>query len=103
MNEVRSNEAAMPPARFSGLLLKVNVFLLIAAVLVTAFIALVAYKQGRRTRYATSHSVTANALGVDKGKPVRLYAFTVGSVKDMALGQSAVDVELAIVAEHLQR
>ena len=35
-----------PPVRFARLVLKVNAFLLVALVLVAAFLGLVAYKQG---------------------------------------------------------
>ena len=40
------NATFVPPTRFSRLLLKVNVFLLIALLLAAAFMGLVAYKQG---------------------------------------------------------
>ena len=93
----------LPPGRFSGLLLKVNVFLLIAMTLVGAFLGLVAYKQGWFVHQSLLHFVTPNALGINKGMPVKLHGFTVGSVSDMQLAEGGVDVKLSIVSEYLRR
>lgn len=92
-----------PPARFSRLALKVNAFLLTALLLVAAFLGLVAYKQGWFVQQTPIHFVTANALGINKGMPVKLYGFTVGSVSDMQLSQNGVDVQLSIISAHLAR
>jgi phospholipid/cholesterol/gamma-HCH transport system substrate-binding protein len=92
-----------PPMRFSRLVLKVNAFLLTALLLVAAFLGLVAYKQGWFVKQTPIHFVTANALGINKGMPVKLYGFTVGSVSDMQLSQDGVDVRLSIISEHLAR
>lgn len=92
-----------PPVRFSRLVLKVNAFLLAALLLVAAFLGLVAYKQGWFVKQAPVHFVTANALGINKGMPVKLYGFTVGSVSDMQLSPDGVDVTLSIISEHLAR
>lgn len=92
-----------PPVRFSRLVLKVNAFLLAALLLVAAFLGLVAYKQGWFVKQTAIHFVTANALGINKGMPVKLYGFTVGSVSDMQLSQEGVDVTLSIISEHLAR
>ena len=94
---------ALPQGRFSGLLLKVNAFLLIALVLVAAFMVLVAYKQGWFVRQAHIHFVTLNALGISKGMPVKLHGFTIGSVKEMELAQGGVDVRLSLATEYLMR
>jgi phospholipid/cholesterol/gamma-HCH transport system substrate-binding protein len=91
-----------PPVRFSRLLLKVNAFLLVALLLVGAFLALVAYKQGWFVKQAPIHFVTPNALGINKGMPVKLYGFTVGSVNDMRLAEGGVDVQLSIMTDYLQ-
>jgi phospholipid/cholesterol/gamma-HCH transport system substrate-binding protein len=93
----------LPPGRFSGLLLKVNVFLLVAMTLVAAFVGLVAYKQGWFVHQSLIHFVTPNALGINKGMPVKLHGFTVGSVSDMQLAEGGVDVKLSIVSEYLHR
>ena len=92
-----------PPVRFSRLVLKVNAFLLMALLLIGAFLGLVAYKQGWFVPHTAVHFVTANALGVNKGMPVKLYGFAVGSVSDMQLSSEGVDVQLSIVTEHLAR
>jgi len=93
----------VPPTRFSRLLLKVNAFLLIALLLVASFIGLVAYKQGWFVHQTEIHFVTANALGLTKGMPVKLYGFTVGSVSGMELSQEGVDVRLSIMSEYMHR
>jgi phospholipid/cholesterol/gamma-HCH transport system substrate-binding protein len=92
-----------PPMRFSRLVLKVNAFLLTALLLVAAFLGLVAYKQGWFVKQTPIHFVTANALGINNGMPVKLYGFTVGSVSDMRLSQDGVDVQLSIASAHLAR
>jgi phospholipid/cholesterol/gamma-HCH transport system substrate-binding protein len=97
------NAKFSPPVRFSRLVLKVNAFLFAALLLVAAFLGLVAYKQGWFVKQTPIHFVTANALGINKGMPVKLYGFTVGSVSDMQLSQEGVDVKLSIISEHLPR
>ena len=94
---------ALPPGRFSGLLLKVNAFLAIALLMVAAFMGLVAYKQGWFVRQSLIHFITPNALGINKGMPVKLHGFTVGSVSDMQLAPGGVDVRLSLAAEYLMR
>ena len=96
-------KAALPPGRFSRLVLKVNAFLLIALLLAGAFMGLVAYKQGWFIKQSKIHFVTPNALGLNKGMPVKLHGFTIGSVSDMQLVLGGVDVQLSIMTEHLQR
>ena len=93
-----------PPVRFSRLLLKVNGFLLIALLLVAAFIGLVAHKQGWFVHQTTIHFVTGNALGLSKGMPVKLHGFTVGSVSGMELAdEGGVDVRLSIMSDYMSR
>ena len=93
----------VPPTRFSRLVLKVNAFLLIALLLGAAFIGLVAYKQGWFVHQTHIHFVTANALGLNKGMPVKLYGFTVGSVAGMELSEEGVDVRLSVMSEYMHR
>jgi phospholipid/cholesterol/gamma-HCH transport system substrate-binding protein len=95
--------AFTPPVRFSRLLLKVNAFLLVALLLVAAFMGLVAYKQGWFVHQTTVHFVTPNALGINQGMPVKLYGYTVGSVKQLGLAPGGVEVQLSIVSDHLWR
>jgi phospholipid/cholesterol/gamma-HCH transport system substrate-binding protein len=94
---------ALPPGRFSRLVLKVNVFLLIALVLVGGFMGLVAYKQGWLVHQSPLHFVTPNALGINKGMPVKLHGFTIGQVSELKLASGGVDVQLSIVSEYLER
>lgn len=94
---------ALPPGRFSGLLLKVNAFLAIALLMVAAFMGLVAYKQGWFVRQSMIHFVTPNALGINKGMPVKLHGFTVGSVSDLQLASGGVDVQLSLATDYLMR
>lgn len=98
-----NSKVALPAGRFSGLLLKVNAFLLIALVLAASFIGLVAYKQGWFVHQSPLHFITPNALGLNKGMPVKLHGFTIGSVSDMQLSEGGVDVQLSIVSEYLAR
>ncbi len=97
------SDTPIPQGRFRGLVLKVNFFLLAAAALAAGFIALVAYKQGWLTQQTPIHFVTANALGINRGMPVKVYGFTVGSVTEMKLAATGVDVTLSITTEHLAR
>lgn len=97
------NPAFTPPVRFSRLLLKVNAFLLVALLLVGAFMGLVAYKQGWFVHQTTVHFVTPNALGINQGMPVKLYGYSVGSVKQLGLAAEGVEVQLSIATDHLWR
>jgi phospholipid/cholesterol/gamma-HCH transport system substrate-binding protein len=94
---------ALPPGRFTRLVLKVNVFLMIALALVAAFLGLVAYKQGWFVRQSPLHFVTPNALGINKGMPVKLHGFTIGQVSGLKLAEGGVNVQLSIVSEYLRR
>jgi len=94
---------ALPPGRFTRLVLKVNVFLLIALALGAAFMGLVAYKQGWFVRQSPLHFVTLNALGITKGMPVKLHGFTIGQVSELKLAEACVDVQLSIVSQYLRR
>ena len=94
---------ALPPGRFNRLVLKVNVFLLIALVVVVAFLGLVAYKQGWFVHQSMIHFVTPNALGINKGMPVKLHGFTIGQVNELKLAEGGVDVQLSIVSQYLRR
>ena len=97
------SDTPIPQGRFRGLVLKVNFFLLLALALAGGFIALVAYKQGWFIQQTPIHFLTANALGINKGMPVKLYGLTIGSVSDLSLAATGVDVTLSITTEHLAR
>jgi len=92
-----------PPVRFPHLLAKVNAFLLVAVLLVATFVGIVAHKQGWFVHQSTIRVVTPDALGITKGMPVKLYGFTIGSVREMQLVAGGVDVQLAVISEHMDR
>jgi phospholipid/cholesterol/gamma-HCH transport system substrate-binding protein len=92
-----------PPVRFTRLVLKVNAFLLVAFLLAGAFMGLVAYKQGWFIPHSTIVFLTPNALGVNVGMPVKLYGFTVGSVREMDIAYRGVEVRMSIMSDHLTR
>src|SRR3954470_2578345 len=93
----------LPRGRFNRLALRVNEFLILALVPAAAFIALVAYKQGWFLRQSPIHFITPNALGLNKGMPVKLHGFTVGSVSDMRLTDGGVDVTLLVIGDYMKR
>jgi phospholipid/cholesterol/gamma-HCH transport system substrate-binding protein len=92
-----------PPVRFPHLLAKVNAFLLVAVLLVAGFVGIVAHKQGWFVQRTMIRVVTPDALGISTGMPVKLYGFTVGSVKEMNLVPGGVDVQLTVMSEHMPR
>jgi ABC-type transporter Mla subunit MlaD len=92
-----------PPVRFARLALKVNAFLLIALLLVAAFVGLVAWKQGWFIHQTNIYFVTRNSLGINKGMPVKLFGFTIGTVSDMRLAQNGVAVRLSVISSYIER
>lgn len=97
------SEQFRPPVRFPHLLAKVNAFLIVALALVATFGSIVAHKQGWFVKQTMIRIVTPDALGISKGMPVKLYGFTIGSVSDMQLVPGGVDVQLAVMTEHMPR
>src|SRR5262245_12867200 len=97
------SESFQPPVRFPHLLAKVNAFLLLALLLVGSFVWIVAHKQGWFVHQTMIRIVTPDALGIAKGMPVKVYGYTIGSVKEMQLVGGGVDVQLAIMSEHMPR
>lgn len=97
------SEVIHPPVRFPRLRLQVNLFFLLAVLLVAAFVGLVAYKQGWLVKKTTIHFVTMDALGIARGMPVKLFGLTVGSVRDLAIGDEGVEVRLEINSEYMPR
>jgi phospholipid/cholesterol/gamma-HCH transport system substrate-binding protein len=96
-------EEFRPPARFPRLLAKVNAFLLFAALLLGGFAWLVAHKQGWFVQQTMIRVVTPDALGISSGMPVKLFGFTIGSVREMRLVPGGVDVQMAIMTQHMPR
>jgi phospholipid/cholesterol/gamma-HCH transport system substrate-binding protein len=97
------SEEFRPPVRFPHLLAKVNAFLLVAVLLVAMFVGIVAHKQGWFVHQTMIRIVTPDALGITKGMPVKLFGYTIGSVSEMQLVGGGVDVQLAIMSEHMPR
>jgi phospholipid/cholesterol/gamma-HCH transport system substrate-binding protein len=97
------SEEFRPPVRFPHLLAKVNAFLIVALLLVATFVGIVAHKQGWFVHQTMIRIVTPDALGITKGMPVKLFGFTIGSVSEMQLVSGGVDVQLAIISEHMSR
>ena len=97
------SEEFRPPVRFPRLALKVNAFLLVAVLLVAGFGWIVAHKQGWFVPQTMIRVVTPDALGISTGMPVKLFGFSVGSVREMHLVPGGVDVQLAIMSEHMPR
>jgi phospholipid/cholesterol/gamma-HCH transport system substrate-binding protein len=92
-----------PPTRFPRLALKVNAFLLVAALLVAGFGWIVAHKQGWFVHQTMIRVITPDALGISTGMPVKLFGFTIGSVREMHLVPGGVDVQLTIMTQHMPR
>lgn len=97
------SEEFKPPVRFPHLLAKVNAFLLLALLLIGSFVWVVAHKQGWFVQQTMIRIVTPDALGITAGMPVKLFGYTVGSVREMKLVGGGVDVQLAIMTEHMPR
>jgi phospholipid/cholesterol/gamma-HCH transport system substrate-binding protein len=97
------SEEFQPPVRFPHLLAKVNAFLLVGLLLVLAFVGIVAHKQGWFVPQTMIRVVTPDALGISTGMPVKLFGFTIGSVKEMQLVSGGVDVQLGIMSQHMPR
>ena len=96
-------EAFRPPVRFPRLLAKVNAFLLVAVLLMLGFGGIVAHKQGWFVHQTMIRVITPDALGISTGMPVKLFGYTVGSVREMRLVAGGVDVQLGIMSEHMPR
>jgi len=94
---------ALPPGRFSGLLLKVNAFPADRAVAGGGLLGPRRYKQGWFVRQSVIHFVTPNALGINKGMPVKLHGFTIGSVSEMQLAPAASTCACRLATEYLMR
>jgi len=97
------SDAFRPPVRFPHLLAKVNAFLLVGLLLVLTFVGIVAHKQGWFVHQTMIRVITPDALGISAGMPVKLFGFTIGSVKEMHLVAGGVDVQLGIMSQHMPR
>jgi phospholipid/cholesterol/gamma-HCH transport system substrate-binding protein len=98
------NEKLVPPRRFRGIRKHVSAFLLTAVVGFVGVLTLVAYKQGLFVEHTNVFFHAADATGINKGMPVRLYGVPVGAVKDIELAErGGVRVRLGINTGYLAR
>ena len=96
--------AAPAPRRFRGIRRKISAFLLTAVLGFVGVVALVAYKQGVFVPHTNVFFYAADASGINKGMPVRLYGVPVGTVKDIELAdRGGVRVRLGIATDYLSR
>ena len=90
------------PRRFRGIRKKISGFLLTAVVVFVGVIALVGYKQGLFVKHTHVYFQAADASGINKGMPVRLYGVPVGAVKDIEiLERGGVRVRIGINTDYL--
>jgi phospholipid/cholesterol/gamma-HCH transport system substrate-binding protein len=71
--------------------------------LVATFVWIVAHKQGWFVQQTMVRVITPDALGISTGMPVKLYGYTIGSVREMQLVAGGVDVQLGIMSQHMAR
>lgn len=96
-------EPFSPPRRFAGIERKVNRFFVVASAGIVGVLLLVGYKQGLFVSHTPLYFHTADAIGIGKGTTVKLLGLQVGAVKNMALADHRVKVEMAIANEYLPR
>jgi len=97
------HEPHVPPRRFAGIRRKISLFMLTAVLGVAGAVALVAYKQGAFVRHTSIYFYAADVFGINKGMSVRLFGLPVGSVRDLAIADRGVKVELSIMTEYVSR
>ena len=96
--------AAPAPRRFRGIRKKISAFLFTAVLGFVGVVALVAYKQGVFVPHTNVFFYAADAGGINRGMPVRLYGVPVGAVKEIELAErGGVRVRLGINTEYLPR
>ena len=87
-------------SRFPRLGPRVFLFLFGAVLGTAVLFGAVAYKQGLFTPHVQVLFLTDDASGVNKGMPVKLRGFRIGSVEDMQIKGSEVVVTLSIAASY---
>ena len=92
------------PRRFRGIRKQVVAFLATAFLGFAGLVFLVAYKQGMFVKHTNIYFHAADATGMSRGMPVRLYGFPVGSIRDIELSdRGGVRVRLGINNDYLAR
>ena len=81
----------------------VNRFYLVAFTGIIGVILLVSYKQGVFVPHTPLYFYAADAIGISKGMPVKLFGLPVGNVRNMEIADRGVKVELSIVSDYLPR
>ena len=80
---------------------KVDRFYIMAVIGFVAVILVFSYKQGLFIPHVPLYFHTAEAAGIAKGTPVKLFGLQVGSVKQMTMADQRVKVELSIATEYM--
>ncbi len=94
------SDSSIVRARFPGIGPRVFLFLFGAVLGTVVLFGAVAYKQGLFTPHVQVLFLTDDASGVNKGMPVKLRGFRIGSVEDMQIKGSEVWVTLSIAASY---
>lgn len=97
------HDTHVPPRRFAGIRRKISLFMLTAVFGVAGAVLLVAYKQGAFVRHTSIYFYAGDVFGINKGMPVRLFGLPVGTVRDLAIADRGVKVELSIISEYVPR
>jgi ABC-type transporter Mla subunit MlaD len=97
------HDTHVPPRRFAGIRRKISLFMLTAVFGVAGAVLLVAYKQGAFVRHTSIYFYAGDVFGINKGMSVRLFGLPVGTVRDLAIADRGVKVELSIISEYVPR
>jgi phospholipid/cholesterol/gamma-HCH transport system substrate-binding protein len=90
-------------ARFEGLERRTGLFLLVAALLISAAVVATLVRQGAFTQTSRLQFFANTAQGIDKGMAVQLFGFKIGTVDTVTLEpDGSVMVRLAVQTEHLR-
>jgi ABC-type transporter Mla subunit MlaD len=92
-----------PPVRFAGIDRSVTQFFLVAFVSLIAISLVVAYKQGAFIPHTSIYFYAADATGINKGMPIKLFGLPVGNVRRLDLSDRGIKVELTIASEYIPR
>ena len=103
MSEPAIAERYTPPKRFAGIDRSVVQFFLVAFVSLVAISIIVGYKQGAFVPHTSIYFYAADASGINKGMPVKLFGLPVGNVKRLDLSDRGIKVELSIISEYISR
>jgi ABC-type transporter Mla subunit MlaD len=103
MSDHAKSEPFKRPTRFVGIDRSVTQFFLVAFVSLIAVSLIVGYKQGAFIPHTSIYFYAADASGINKGMPVKLFGLPVGSVKRLDLSDRGIKVELSIISDYIPR